>query len=131
MENTSKPKIIIADDEPTILSYLRVLLEKEYDLISAKNGKELVEKTLQHDPDLIITDIIMPILSGYRAIQRLKEKLSLKNIPVIFFSSSLKDLDIYDTYKPEKVRSCLLFKPLSKKEILNRVKEFINIEDAT
>ena len=77
-----KPKqILIADDEPDILEIIRYNLEKEgYDVHTAKDGNEAIEKAKQLYPDLIILDIMMPRLSGYDVCKKIRE-----NFDVFFY----------------------------------------------
>lgn len=83
----TKQRILIADDERINRKVLSELLEDEYEVIIAKNGKQVLERTKNScDIDLIILDIIMPDLNGYEVIKILKEADSTKDIPIIFIT---------------------------------------------
>ncbi len=78
------PMILLAEDNEsnitTILSYLEA---KNYQVLLARNGVEAVQLTQQHQPDLVLMDIQMPILDGLQAIQQIRSDANLKTIPII------------------------------------------------
>ncbi|MCI5142996.1 MAG: response regulator, partial [Candidatus Electrothrix sp. ATG1] len=82
-----KKKILIVDDEPNNLHLLRMILHGDYSLAFAKNGQEALEATEKHDPDLILLDIMMPVMDGYEACGRLKNNPATAKIPVIFVTA--------------------------------------------
>src|SRR4051812_30651903 len=84
-----KPKLIlVVDDTPDLRKNITQFLMMEgYETITAINGKDAVEKLSVIIPDLIITDILMPVMDGYTLIEHLKSNQLWKNIPVIVFSA--------------------------------------------
>ncbi len=81
-------KILICDDEPGIVKIISErLTSKGYDVISAADGKEGLKKALQHRPDLILMDILMPNMSGGDAVRVLRSDSQTKHIPVIFLTA--------------------------------------------
>src|SRR6266702_2425820 len=82
-----KKKLLAIDDEPTNLQVLRQILRDRYQLIFAPNGEKGVEAAIQHLPDLILLDIMMPGLNGYDVCKALKANPSTKAIPVIFVTA--------------------------------------------
>lgn len=84
-------KILIADDEAEIRDVLHLYLEKDgYDVIEAEDGVEAMEKLRKENPDLVILDIMMPGLDGYRVLRNIREN---NNIPVIILSAKDTDAD--------------------------------------
>jgi len=95
-------KILLADDEVDIRNGIKEVLELEGCIVTAVNGgQELVNTAMTMIPDLIIADVIMPGLSGYRAVGKLKNISSLVNIPVIFMTAKVKDEQLYEALKPK------------------------------
>ncbi len=91
----SRKKILVCDDDPVILRLLQVNLELEdYDVVSAHNGSEAVEVAAAELPDLVILDIMMPIMDGYEACERIKANEATSRIPVIFLSAKAQQTDI-------------------------------------
>jgi DNA-binding response OmpR family regulator len=94
MTNNSK-KVLVCDDDPVILKLLQVNLELEgYEVITGRNGEEAVRMARAELPDLIILDIMMPLLDGYQACSQIKSQEATKDIPVIFLSAKAQHSDI-------------------------------------
>ncbi len=84
-----KPKILIVDDEPFNVDYLEQELEEdEYDTISASDGQAALRKIEQDTPDLVLLDIMMPVMDGFEVLSRLKNNPERRDIPVIVISAS-------------------------------------------
>ena len=84
MEN--KHSILIIDDEKANLITLKHMLGNEYKLYAAKTGFEGIALAKKHLPDLILLDIMMPVMNGYEVFTTLKNSKATENIPVIFVS---------------------------------------------
>jgi len=85
----TKPKILIVDDEPFNVDYVEQELEDSgYQTISAANGQEALEKIHGESPDLVLLDIMMPVMDGFEVLSQLKEKAETRDIPVIVISAS-------------------------------------------
>ncbi len=119
-----KKTILVADDDIEARELLKVLLSADYRVVEAKDGVSLVEKAKAVEPDLIITDVVMPGLGGWKAIKKIREVSFLKNIPVIFYSSLLKDRELYHIYKPSG-HSIFIYKPYEKQEMLKLIKKML------
>jgi DNA-binding NarL/FixJ family response regulator len=69
----SKKRILLADDHTEMLEEVRRLLEKEYEIVAAvEDGAQLVDAALAHKPDLVITDISMPVMNGFEAVAKMR-----------------------------------------------------------
>lgn len=90
---SEKQSILIVDDEKNNRALLSQLLKNEYRIILAKNGEQAIERVHEHSPDLILLDVLMPVLDGYETIKRLKNDDAMRNIPVIFISGLDSILD--------------------------------------
>jgi len=89
----SKPKILIVDDEPFNVDYLEQELEDlDYDIITARDGREGLHRVKQELPDLILLDIMMPVMDGFAVLAQLKADPALRNIAVIVISA-MNDLE--------------------------------------
>jgi len=78
-----KKKILIAEDNAALNRVLQLLLKGRYDTIPAMNGKEAVEIATTQKPDLILMDIILPVLNGYQATRLIRQNPKTRSIPVI------------------------------------------------
>lgn len=86
------PKILIIDDSHDALDMLEILLYKEYDILTSLNGFDGLKKAEEDSPDLIITDIMMPVMDGIRFFNNLKKQSKTAQIPVIAVTSFLKKI---------------------------------------
>jgi len=85
----SKGKILLADDSPTIVSIVKSILEGEgYQVSTALDGVEAIDKVYRENPDLILLDILMPKMNGYQVCRLLKEDGDTAHIPVIMLTAS-------------------------------------------
>jgi len=94
-KKTSRARVLVVDDEADIVSTVQYRLEFcEFEVITATNGKEGLEKAANEKPDLILLDISMPVMNGHEMLERLKNRPDLKDIPVIMLTaySDAKDV---------------------------------------
>ena len=86
---SQKAKILIVDDEPfNVDVLLQELEELEYELITASNGKEALDQIKSQQPDLILLDLMMPVLDGFAVLSEIKGDNDLRDIPVIIVSAA-------------------------------------------
>lgn len=79
-----KPKILIVDDEPFNVDYLEQELEDAaYTTIAAENGQEALDKVHSDSPDLVLLDIMMPVMDGFEVLRLVKASQETREIPVI------------------------------------------------
>jgi CheY-like chemotaxis protein/class 3 adenylate cyclase len=84
----ARPKILIVDDEPYNVDYLEQELEDlDYATVAAVNGQEALEQVYAESPDLVLLDIMMPIMDGFAVLARLKADPATRDIPVIIISA--------------------------------------------
>ncbi|MCK4907528.1 MAG: response regulator, partial [Spirochaetes bacterium] len=89
-----KSKILAVDNETDILEILSFNLKNEgYEVFTASNGLEAIEKTKKNLPDLILLDIMMEGMDGIEVCRNLKEDKATRNIPIIFLSAKGEELD--------------------------------------
>ena len=87
--------ILVADDDPDILSIVSMSLETQgYTVHKATNGREAVDLARQHHPDLILMDMMMPVVSGYEAIGELKADATTKDIVIVGLSAKAMATDM-------------------------------------
>lgn len=83
-----RKKILLVDDSNTILMMERMILTKgPYDLLTASNGEEAVERALSHRPDLILMDVVMPKMNGFEACRRIRGESAIKDTPIIMVTT--------------------------------------------
>jgi two-component system alkaline phosphatase synthesis response regulator PhoP len=88
-------KILVVDDEPNIVQTLQDRLEtNDYHVITAANGKEGLEKAVSEKPEIILLDVIMPIMDGLEMLECLRKTEEGKNISVIMLTARSQNCDI-------------------------------------
>tara|TARA_R110002050_G_scaffold94765_1_gene197111 strand:- start:107911 stop:108282 length:372 start_codon:yes stop_codon:yes gene_type:complete len=121
--NENKTKIVLAEDNTTLSLLLKFRLEKEgYQLFIAKDGKEALELIETHTPDLIITDIMMPFISGLEVISHVRIKLDM-DAPIIVFSAAGQEEMVLKAFNLGA--NDFMGKPFSPNELMIRVKRLL------
>ena len=82
-----KPRVLIADDEPDMLKYLKSQLSISFQVIEAVDGQQAVEKASQFLPDVIVCDMMMPEKSGLEVCRELRERTSTRSIPILLLTA--------------------------------------------
>ncbi|MEP6748449.1 MAG: response regulator transcription factor [Bacteroidota bacterium] len=121
MEADRKIKVIIADDHGIYLEGLRTLLKREAEIElvgEASNGRELIDKTRQLEPDVILTDLIMPEMDGIQAIKEIVES----GLPVKCIAISTYDTDLLIVEALEAGAKGYIVKNADKGEIIEAIK---------
>ncbi|MAL16320.1 MAG: hypothetical protein CL670_10920 [Balneola sp.] len=124
--NPENSLLLIVDDTPANLRLLSHVLSKEgYEFVEATDGNEALEMAEKHVPDLILLDIMMPGMSGFEVIKKLKENELLEDIPIIFLSSLTETDDKVEGFRSGGVD--YITKPFQKEETLARIKAHLQI----
>ena len=120
-------KILVIEDNDDIRENTAEILElSNYNVIAAENGKVGVEKAIEHSPDLIICDIMMPVLDGYGVLHAVHKNDAIKNTPFIFLTAKTERNDLRKGM--ELGADDYIMKPFNATELLNavdsRIKKF-------
>ena len=94
-QKTDRAKILLVDDEPDIVDTIQCRLEaNNFDVVTASNGQEGLDKASDEKPDLILLDTNMPVMNGHEMLEHLKKRPDLKGIPVIMCTALCEAHDI-------------------------------------
>jgi two-component system alkaline phosphatase synthesis response regulator PhoP len=119
-----KAKVLIVDDEPNNVDFLEQALEDSgYQLITATNGQEALNKIQSEQPDLILLDLNMPVMDGFTVLTKVKEDPNLRDIPVIIISSEHESKSIVKGIK--QGAEDYLTKPVNAGLLVKKVKDFL------
>jgi CheY-like chemotaxis protein len=122
-----KPKILIVDDRWENRSVIVNLLESiGFEMAEAINGQEGLEKAAQFNPDLIITDLAMPVLDGFEMMKHIRQSALLQNVVIIVSSASVYDIDQHTSL--DAGGNDFLPKPVQVDELLQKLKKHLNLE---
>ncbi|MEK6732350.1 MAG: response regulator [Candidatus Omnitrophota bacterium] len=119
-----KKRILIVDDEEDIVNVLRLRLEaNNYAVLSASEGQEGLNKARAEKPDLIILDLMLPKLDGYKVCRMLKFDESYKSIPIIMFTARAQKKD--EELGMEMGADAYIAKPFEAEVLLDKIKELL------
>ncbi|HAX80075.1 MAG TPA: hybrid sensor histidine kinase/response regulator [Cyanobacteria bacterium UBA11372] len=125
--NGRKRKILVVDDKWENCSVLVNLLEQiGFVMAEATNGESGLETAIKFQPDLIITDLIMPVLNGFEMVQRLRQIPEFKQVVVIASSASVFETDQYNSL--EAGCNDFLPKPVQAEALLQKIQKYLNLQ---
>ncbi len=116
-----KYKILLVDDDKAGIRLLEKVLNKDYDIEIASNGEIGFKRALELKPDLIISDIQMPVMDGIQLTKELKNNESTKNIPIILVTA----FNIYDKEAENSGCDGFFSKPIILPKLKEKIKEFL------
>lgn len=122
--DSSKPSVLIIDDNADIRLYVHGLLHADYAVIEAADGSEGIRKAMKYVPDLIISDVMMPGIDGVECCRRLKSELQTCHIPVILLTACSLDEQRIQGY--DGGADSYISKPFSSQLLLARVRNLID-----
>ena len=113
-------RILVADDDPLSIKLLNFRLRSVgHEVIFAVNGGEALEIATREKPDLVLLDIMMPVMNGFQVLRKLKSQEETKNIPVIMLTAKVQEKDI--VVGLEAGAADYVTKPFSFAELIARV----------
>lgn len=123
----SKKRILLVEDEKDMAYAVTLQLEaKGYEVITASDGREGLEKARVKKPDLIILDLMLPKIDGYKVCRMLKFDSKYKNIPIILFSARAQDSD--KKIGREVGADAYITKPFEPNALLDKIRELLAVQ---
>jgi signal transduction histidine kinase/DNA-binding response OmpR family regulator len=122
---TELPVLLIIEDNPDIITYIKTILAGQYSVHAARNGLAGIEQAIELVPDLIISDVMMPGKNGYEVCETLKQDLRTSHIPIILLTAKATQQD-----KIAGLRfgaDAYLNKPFDQEELLLRIENLLRI----
>jgi two-component system, OmpR family, alkaline phosphatase synthesis response regulator PhoP len=117
-------KILLVDDEPDILEIVGFNLSSEgYQIITGENGKEAVELAIEHKPHLIILDVMMPVMDGIEACEKIRENSKLNNTIITFLTARGEDYSQVAGF--DAGADDYITKPIKPKVLVSKVKALL------
>ncbi len=125
--NSAKSKILVVDDNELNLEIVSLFLsQRNFEIITSKNGKEAIKMTQESSPDLILLDILLPDINGFAVCKEILANESTKEIPVIFLTSQDETSDIVKGFNVGGVD--YITKPFKKEELFARVNTHVELK---
>ncbi|MCH4148530.1 MAG: substrate-binding domain-containing protein [Prevotella sp.] len=118
-----KPTVLVVDDNDDVRAYIASLLSQEYEVKSATDGQLGLERAIKEVPDLIICDVMMPVMDGLEMCNRVKHEIATSHIPVILLTARTQEDQRAEGY--DYGADAYITKPFSGKVLLSRVKNLL------
>lgn len=116
-------KIMVCDDNQGILDILEILLESEgFEGITEINSKNLIKELKTNEPDLLLLDLWMPVLSGDQILKLLRTSAEYKRLPVIVFSANVDG----NTIAENAGATAFVPKPFDMDDLVSKIRSFLN-----
>ncbi|MET0795499.1 MAG: ATP-binding protein, partial [Polyangiaceae bacterium] len=125
LKKEPRPRILLVDDNSDMRLYVARLLKDQYAVVTAANGAEAIAEIDRHEPDLVLSDVMMPVLDGFGLLTALRKQVKTRAIPVILLSARA---DIGASLAPGQDRADdYVVKPFMARELLARVRTHLDL----
>ncbi len=124
MSEKIKKRILVVDDEPDIVETIKYLVESEgYSCLTAFDGESALNIAKEEKPDLIILDVMLPKINGYKVCRLLKFDAKYKNIPILMITARTQQEDIL--IGEETGANEYITKPFDINNVLNKINSYL------
>ena len=121
----SKRKILVVDDEKQLVDLIKVRLEtNDFEVLTAYDGQEGLARAKKENPDLIILDLMLPKMDGYKVCRMLKFDEKYRKIPIILFTAKAQEEDV--KLGEEVGADAYVTKPFESQVLLDKIKELLD-----
>jgi len=124
VKRSREPKILVVDDEEDVVTFIKRALAMEgMEVVTAFDGLSALDTALEEEPDLIILDIMMPIMNGYEVCAQLRLQDKMQEVPIILLSSAYTT----DTVRQAKIAggSGYIAKPFTPGELVTEIRKLL------
>ncbi len=120
-----RPRILLADDNADMRNYVGGLLSRHFQVVTAENGKAALEDAIRDCPDLVLTDVMMPVMDGFALLSALREHPATRMVPVIMLSARAGEEARIEGLKASA--DDYLIKPFTARELIARVEAHLKM----
>jgi DNA-binding response OmpR family regulator len=118
-------RILIADDEPSIVAALEFLLQRNgYEVCIARDGDEALQRIEVFHPDLVLLDVMMPQKSGYEVCARVRQRADWRDIKIVMLSARGRDAEVSRGLSAGA--DVYVIKPFSTRELMGKIEELLS-----
>ncbi len=117
-------RVLLVEDNPDVLTYIRSCLEESYELFEAYNGKEGLEMAIQEVPDLVVSDVMMPEMDGFDLCKAMKADIRTSHIPLVLLTAKADQESRISGLK--RGADAYLAKPFNREELLVRLEQLLD-----
>lgn len=121
-------KILVCDDERHIVRLIQVNLERQgWQVVTAYDGKDGLEKVASENPDLLVLDVMMPYLDGFEVLKAIRKEPATRDLPVIMLTAKAQDADVFQGFSSGA--DMYLTKPFNPMELIAFIKRIISAKE--
>lgn len=121
-------KILLVEDEPDIIRLVKFTLEqRNFEVVATSNGLAAIEIASTENPDLILLDVMMPVINGYETCERLKKNEKTKDIPVIILSAKAQKKEVDRALRAGAAD--FIAKPFSPRQLREKIEKTLTIKN--
>ncbi|KFG67293.1 chemotaxis protein CheY [Microvirga sp. BSC39] len=91
IHGTPKARVLVADDNADMRAYITRLLDDEHDVVAVPDGAAALQELLENGADLLVTDVMMPVMDGFQLVQQVRDQTRLRTLPIIMLSARAGD----------------------------------------
>lgn len=128
MANGSAPlRVLVAEDTTAIRAVLAFMLRSRgYEVEEAANGREALDRALAQPPDLVLLDVLMPLMNGFEVCARLKSEPATRDVPILILTSVARDSGKDDAHwKKTSGADEFMVKPFKAHDLLDRIERLL------
>ncbi|HEX9976837.1 MAG TPA: response regulator [Dehalococcoidales bacterium] len=126
MSQTDKRKILVVDDEPNVRRLVHTILNKDFTVFEAEDGKQAVDIAGTQKPDLILMDMMMPRMDGLTACYAIKNDPTTRSIPVLMLTAIGFELNV--KLSQQMGADAYMTKPFTSQALLDKIAQFLPAE---
>ncbi|MCD8262525.1 MAG: DNA-binding response regulator, partial [Bacteroides sp.] len=126
---SDKPCIVVAEDNPEMIEYMRISLSEHYHIICCSNGKEALEAVTTYTPRLVISDVVMPEMTGFELCRRLKSDVRTSHIPVLLLTGLTGSENILEGMRLGAID--YIRKPFDQEILKNRISNIFSLQKSS
>jgi len=123
MSQTDKRKILVVDDEPNVRRLVHTILNKDFTVFEAEDGKQAVDMAGTQKPDLILMDMMMPRMDGLTACYAIKNDPTTRSIPVLMLTAIGFELNV--KLSQQMGADAYMTKPFTSQALLDKIAQFL------
>lgn len=123
-ESADKEMVLVIDDNQDVRDYVKMLLQDKYVVVEAVNGLEGVKQAMKYVPDVVVCDVMMPVMDGIACCKRLKSELQTSHIPVLMLTAYAMDEQRIQGY--DSGADAYFTKPFNAKLLMTRIRNLID-----
>ena len=127
-ESLTKLQILVIEDNYDVANYIASCLNHDYQILFAENGSEGIKMAIEHIPDLIISDVMMPKMNGYQVCSQLKSEVLTNHIPIILLTAKIEEESKLQGLKTGA--DAYLTKPFNETELIIRINKLVELRQA-